>query len=163
MGLDTRGYISIGEAIIYVPVFCLALFLALRHGFKRESGWIYLVIFAVSKCYLLEFIVALQSLSIIWFLVRAVGSGMYVAAELIKPENQTIFTTAVIMESIGLSPLLLATLGFLGLMYARLCLIVQRRLTNTYTVPQDHLLRTHPLFVTSGSSVSLAPLGSCFL
>lgn len=41
------------------------------------------------------------------------GGAMLVASQLITPINETIYTTAIILESVGLSPLLLATLGFL--------------------------------------------------
>lgn len=40
-----------------------------------------------------------------------------VAAELTEPVNTTLYIIAFILESAGLSPLLLATLGFLNTMY----------------------------------------------
>jgi hypothetical protein len=49
MPLDQRGKISIAEIVFYVPTLFLAFFLTLRHGFRREAGWIYLLIFSVGE------------------------------------------------------------------------------------------------------------------
>jgi hypothetical protein len=46
-----------------------------------------------------------------------VGGALYIAAELVTPPKPALFTAAYVLESAGLSPLLLATLGFLGLVY----------------------------------------------
>jgi hypothetical protein len=43
---------------------------------------------------------------------------MQIAAEKITPPNISLYTGAFILESVGLSPLMLATTGFLGLVYA---------------------------------------------
>ena len=39
-----------------------------------------------------------------------------VAAELIRPINKTVYEVALIMESMGLQPLLMTTLGFMRTM-----------------------------------------------
>ena len=49
MGLDARGYIAIVEIIIYIPILLVGLFLSFRHGFKRQTGWIMLVILSISE------------------------------------------------------------------------------------------------------------------
>ena len=36
---------EIAEIIVYAPTICLGLLLTFRHGFGRNSGWIFLVIF----------------------------------------------------------------------------------------------------------------------
>ncbi|KAF7984793.1 hypothetical protein HWV62_11792 [Athelia sp. TMB] len=90
--LDDFGRIAIAVAILYIPVLITAVFLVCRHGFKRDAGWIFLVIFST---------------------IRIVGGGTMVAAELIRPINKTVYEVALIMESMGLQPLLMTTLGFL--------------------------------------------------
>ena len=49
MGFDARGYIAIVEIIIYIPILLVGLFLSFRHGFKRQAGWIMLVILSISE------------------------------------------------------------------------------------------------------------------
>jgi len=53
MGLNGRGYISLVQIIAYIPVLALAGFLVYRNGVRKTQGWIYLVIFALSKFLLL--------------------------------------------------------------------------------------------------------------
>ena len=47
--------------------------------------------------------------------VRITGGALFIAAEKVNPPNVSLYTTAYILESVGLSPLMLATIGFLGL------------------------------------------------
>lgn len=47
MGLDARGIIAIVEIVIYVPILFVGGFLAIRHGFTRKAGWIFLFILAI--------------------------------------------------------------------------------------------------------------------
>lgn len=49
MTLDPRGIISAVELVFYIPTALLTLFLTLRHGFRRDAGWIYLLIFSLGK------------------------------------------------------------------------------------------------------------------
>ncbi|TDL17888.1 hypothetical protein BD410DRAFT_775673 [Rickenella mellea] len=92
MALDARGIISVIQVIVFVPIFFVALFLTFRHGFKRQAGWIFLLIFSI---------------------VRIVGGVMLVVAESLKNPSTAVFITAFVLESAGLSPLLFATWGFL--------------------------------------------------
>ncbi|KAI0363938.1 hypothetical protein BV20DRAFT_1039659 [Pilatotrama ljubarskyi] len=90
--LDARGYVSIAEIVIYVPILLVAIPVAFRHGFTRKAGWIFLVILSI---------------------IRIVGGVTHILSEQ-KPSNTTLQTIFSIMEATGLSPLLLATVGFLG-------------------------------------------------
>ncbi|KZP28441.1 hypothetical protein FIBSPDRAFT_817331 [Athelia psychrophila] len=90
--LDDFGKIGVAVAVLYIPVLITAIFLVCRHGFKRDAGWIFLVIFSV---------------------VRIAGGGTMVAAELIRPLNKNIYEVALILEGLGLQPLLMTTLGFM--------------------------------------------------
>ena len=47
--------------------------------------------------------------------VRITGGALLIAGELIDPPNEGLLTAASVLESAGLAPLLLATIGFLGL------------------------------------------------
>jgi hypothetical protein len=45
--ISTEEAIAIAEICVYVPIFILTLIIVFRHGFKRQSGWIYLAIFCL--------------------------------------------------------------------------------------------------------------------
>ncbi|CAL1696173.1 unnamed protein product [Somion occarium] len=92
MGLDARGIIAIVEIVLYVPILATSAFLTLRHGLARTSGWIFLVILSI---------------------IRIVGGSIHLASEVGDPNNITLKIVFSILEGAGLSPLLLATIGFL--------------------------------------------------
>lgn len=87
-----RDGVAIGELGFYVPSLVVAIFLVIRHGYSRNSGWIFLVIFA---------------------LVRIIGAGFQLA-EINNTTSTSLYTGSLIMQNIGLSPLELATLGLLN-------------------------------------------------
>jgi len=93
MTLNTNGKLEAAVMVFYAPIALLALALTIRHGFKREAGWIFLLTFSI---------------------IRIVGGAMMVAAQSQTPPSIDLYTGAVILESVGLSPLLLATMGFVG-------------------------------------------------
>ena len=91
MTLTTREDIAIAEIVVYVPAFALALLVCLRQGFARQVGFLYLVIFSA---------------------IRVAGA----AIEILSQQNPTSTSDAewaAILSSIGLSPLLLASIGLL--------------------------------------------------
>ncbi len=90
MKLDARGYISIVELILYVPCLLVGVIVCARHGFSRSSGWIFLVILC---------------------LIRIIGSVCNIVSYGSPSEN--LYETIAILDSVGISPLLLATLGIL--------------------------------------------------
>jgi hypothetical protein len=47
MALDEFGKIAAAEIAFYVPVFCIAFFIALKHGFSRRLGWVFLFTFSL--------------------------------------------------------------------------------------------------------------------
>lgn len=89
--VSTAEGIAIAEICVYIPVFILTLIIVFRHGFKRQAGWIYLAMFCV---------------------IRLAGAGFKID-ETHNPTNKTDIEWAAILQSIGLSPLLLASLGLL--------------------------------------------------
>jgi len=89
--LSTDGRIAIAEICVYVPVFLLTLITVFRHGIGKQLGWIYLTIFC---------------------LIRVVGAGFKIASDN-NPTNSTDLEWATILSSIGLNPLLMASMGLL--------------------------------------------------
>lgn len=84
--------VAIWKLVYYTPALLASLYVARKHGFTRSSGWIYLTIFCA---------------------VRIAGS----VAQLIlisSPNSNGASTTALICSVLGLSPLLLASLGLLA-------------------------------------------------
>jgi hypothetical protein len=87
-----KGGIAIGEIIVYVPALAIAILLTIRHGFGRNSGWIFLIIFT---------------------LIRILGACFQLALDN-DSNNQSIQTGAAILSTVGLSPLELCALGLLS-------------------------------------------------
>ncbi|KAJ6032056.1 hypothetical protein N7540_002788 [Penicillium herquei] len=87
----TAEHIAIAELVIYIPVTLLTIVVVLRHGFHKQLGWIYLSIFGV---------------------IRIAGAIMEVLSTN-HPDNTNDKEWAIILQSVGLSPLLLSTLGLL--------------------------------------------------
>ncbi|TVY48631.1 hypothetical protein LOCC1_G003105 [Lachnellula occidentalis] len=91
MGNKIREGIAIVDLVLYIPLLITVIFVLIRHGFQKQLGWIYLLIFTV---------------------VRSAGAVM----ELLyihDPSNSTYLEWSMILASVGLSPLLLASLGLL--------------------------------------------------
>ncbi|KFY57235.1 hypothetical protein V496_06509 [Pseudogymnoascus sp. VKM F-4515 (FW-2607)] len=87
----SQKVIAIIELCVYIPIFFLAAIVVFRHGFRKQLGWIYLVIFCGVRC---------------------AGAGFRLASEA-NPDNETDQEWSFILQSVGLSPLLMATLGLL--------------------------------------------------
>lgn len=98
MGGITAEGIAIAELVVYIPIALLAIFVVFRHGFHRQLGWIYLCIFCG---------------------IRIGGSIMEILSSK-HPDNANDKEWATILQSVGLSPLLLSTLGLLKRMSVRL-------------------------------------------
>ncbi|KZT06263.1 uncharacterized protein LAESUDRAFT_653709 [Laetiporus sulphureus 93-53] len=89
---DARGDIAIAELVVYVPVLVVALMLVLRHGLARRAGWVFLVILSI---------------------IRIIGAATNIASERDGNSDKTLIIIYSVMEASGVSPLLLATAGFL--------------------------------------------------
>ncbi|KAM0309611.1 hypothetical protein ACHAO8_008858 [Botrytis cinerea] len=111
MSITYRNGVGIGELIVYIPSLFLSVFLAFRHGFGRSAGWYFLIIFC---------------------LARIIGPCMSLAA--ISSPSVSLYTGALILQNIGLSPLILTTLGLLS----RALDSINR---NTHTLIQPRLLK----------------------
>lgn len=92
MTLNYRHGLSILQLIVYTPSLFVAIWVAFRHGFKRSSGWIFYVIFC---------------------LARVIGAACYLAT-ISSPTNTNLYIAWAVCSSLGLSPLLQASVGLLS-------------------------------------------------
>ncbi|KAI3337050.1 hypothetical protein HD806DRAFT_475494 [Xylariaceae sp. AK1471] len=83
MALTEHNNISIAQIIIYVPALAIAIFLCIRHGFGRNAGWLFLIIFSIA---------------------RILGAALQLAT-ISDPKNLSLYFGALTLQSIGLSPL----------------------------------------------------------
>lgn len=82
--------IAIGQLVVY-PLVLIALILVLaRHGLSRQAGFFLLASFCI---------------------IRITGCGFEIAA--VKKPSQSNITTATILQSLGLSPLLMSSSALL--------------------------------------------------
>ena len=94
--VTSREGLNIAELIFYIPVLFVAGFVAFRHGFGRQAGWIFLLLLS---------------------LIRIIGSIMYIVS--VTSPSVSVIEGYTILASVGLSPLILAMLGLLKRVYAR--------------------------------------------
>lgn len=117
--------IALLELIFYIPTIFLAIYVCFKHGFKRSSGWLYTVILC---------------------LIRIIGS----VCQFITNKNPStgLLQTIFILDSVGLSPLLLATLGILN----RFVDFINARAAPTLTVRHFRIIQ---LVLTLGIILSI--------
>ena len=89
--LNSRGGLAIAVLLYYLVAGPFALYVAIRHGFGRQSGWVLLVVLSI---------------------IRILGSILELVVQN-QPNNVNIIIAATVLSSIGLSPLILAMLGML--------------------------------------------------
>lgn len=104
MSLTYRDGISILVLIAYLVAFFAGAWLSFNHGFSKSSGWIYLVILSI---------------------VRIVGSSAELATK--NNPSKSLYLTAAICFSIGLSPLILVSIGLLSRVYVVFSMSSRRR------------------------------------
>lgn len=92
MTIDYRSGVSIGELCVYIPALFVGIYLATRHGFGRNSGWLYLIMFC---------------------LARTIGPAMELAT-ISRPTNVNLYEGYAILNNVAISPLELAFLGTLS-------------------------------------------------
>lgn len=136
MALTESNQVSIAELVIYLPALFVAIFLCIRHGFGRSSGWLYLIIFS---------------------LARIIGPSMQLAT-ISQPRNYSLYIGAATLQSIGLSPLILVELGLLSRALSSIRKSVQTRVN-------ENMLRVVQIVVLVGlilTSVGGSQAGSNF-
>lgn len=123
-GLDERGDIAIALVVIYPFIAILTLILTIRHGFSRQAGWLFLLIFSIC---------------------RIVGGILHIVAEKTNPPQIGLYIGAYTLEGIGLAPFLLCTKSFIE--------VVGRDVFGTPSLPliTRPRLRILGLLLTAGS------------
>ena len=112
MAISYRNGLSIAELAVFAPALVVAILLGFRHGFGKSSGWYFLILLS---------------------LARIIGSSMELAT-INDPANVSLYTGAAVLQTIGISPLILATLGLLN----RVMSDVQEK---GHTIVQPRILR----------------------
>jgi len=92
MTVSYRDGIAILQLVFFVPALFLAVLLCVRHGFGRNAGWLFLVVFS---------------------LTRILGSSFYLAANN-QPRTSWLYVAAAVCSSIGLGPLVLLCVGLVS-------------------------------------------------
>jgi hypothetical protein len=92
--MHASDVVAVIELAFYIPTAILTVAVCSRHGFHRSSGWIYTLILCI---------------------VRIAGAICQFLSRHDHSENM--IEAKIIIDSIGLSPLLLATLGLLSRLY----------------------------------------------
>jgi hypothetical protein len=97
--------VGVVVVVFYIPVALIALLIAS----ELDAAYIFLSLFTIGQrhlCHVSNFLKVTLFLS-----VRVVGGALLIAAR----KDAGLYTAAYILDSVGLSLLLLSTLGFLGL------------------------------------------------
>ncbi|KAI0118911.1 hypothetical protein GGR51DRAFT_498181 [Nemania sp. FL0031] len=92
MELTERNGISIAQIALFVPALGVAIFLCIRHGFGRNGGWLFVVIFS---------------------LARLIGASLQLAT-IADPTNLSLYFGSLTLQNIGLSPLTLTLLALIN-------------------------------------------------
>lgn len=133
-----RDTIALTELIFYLPFLLLSAFVCYRHGFSRSGGWFYTLILC---------------------LIRIVGAICQFVSH--SDQSAGLLQTILILDSVGLAPLLLGTLGLLS----RFIDFVNANSTPKFTmrhfrVLQLILLVSTTLAIAGGSHVSVDSKGT---
>lgn len=92
MTLSERNNISIAQIVIYAPSLLIAIWLALRHGFGRNAGWFFLIVFS---------------------LARIIGASLQLAT-IADPTNLSLHIGAATLQNVGLTPLIMVQVSLVG-------------------------------------------------
>lgn len=92
MTIGPAGALAVFEVIVYTPALVAALVVCSRHGWRRASGWFYTIFLCI---------------------VRIAGAVCQLVMSNSNPSDGLLKAT-IILDSIGLSPLLFATLGVIS-------------------------------------------------
>lgn len=121
MALTEKSGISVAEICVYSPSLIIAVFLCVRHGFGRSSGWLYLIIFS---------------------LARLIGASLQLAT-ISDPTNISLYIGSATLNNVGLSPLILIQLGLLSRALTSI-----RKTVNTFV--NERMIRLVQLLVLVG-------------
>jgi prolipoprotein diacylglyceryltransferase len=92
MALDSTTRLAIAELIIYIFLLPLTFFLLIRHGKRGILGWLFLAVFCI---------------------LRIISSALQIREYNQVSHGKPSTTTAGIVNSVGVSPLLLSVAGII--------------------------------------------------
>jgi prolipoprotein diacylglyceryltransferase len=92
MGLDSITSLAVAELIIYLIVLPIVFFLLLKHGKHGLIGWLFLIAFCI---------------------LRIVSDGLQINSHVQETHGKPPSVTGSIINSVGVSPLLLAISGII--------------------------------------------------
>ncbi|KAF2878594.1 hypothetical protein BDV95DRAFT_557884 [Massariosphaeria phaeospora] len=124
--MHARDVVASIELAVYIPAAITAVIICAQHGFNRSSGWIYTLILCI---------------------VRIAGAVCQFLSR--QDHSNGLIEAKIIIDSIGLSPLLLATLGLLS----RFVDFINAKASSTFTTKHFRLLQ---LLITVGLILSIA-------
>jgi hypothetical protein len=138
MTWNGRDTIALIELIFFSPCLLLSAFVCFRHGFSRSSGWFYTLILC---------------------LIRTIGGICQFVTH--SDQSAGLLQTILILDSVGLAPLLLATLGLLF----RFVDFVNAKATPKFTIGHFRLLKlllviATILAIAGGTHISVDPNGT---
>ncbi|KAG6989855.1 hypothetical protein G7Y79_00062g093330 [Physcia stellaris] len=126
MAVGYRQGVSIAVLIYYVPALAIAIFLSIRHGFRRASGWRFMIVFT---------------------LARVLGSCLELAT-ISQPRNYSLYIGYATLINIALSPLELVAYGLMSRVITSI-----NRSKNTIVTPRH--MRLAELLITVGLILSI--------
>ncbi|KAI0395358.1 hypothetical protein F5Y17DRAFT_204816 [Xylariaceae sp. FL0594] len=124
MALTEHNNISIAQVVLYVPALAVAIFLCVKHGFGRSAGWLYLVIFSLS---------------------RILGASLQLAT-IADPGNLSLYFGSLTLQNIGISPLTLTLLALVN----RVLASIENRSGSSGTIVNPRVLRLGQIVVLVG-------------
>ena len=135
MTIGYRQGVSVAVLIFYIPALAVAIFLSIRHGFSRASGWRFMIVFT---------------------LARVLGS-CFELATISQPRNYSLYIGYATLINIALSPLEMVGFGLLSRVITVSFSPLLYPLTRAYTLarkaPTDIFL---PLLQSINRSMSTA-------
>lgn len=138
MAWHSRDTIAVVELVFYIPFSFVSAFVCFRHGFSRSSGWLYTLILC---------------------LIRVIGGILQFVSH--NDHSTGLLQTIMILDSVGLSPLLLATLGLLSRFVDFVnAASTPRFTTRHFRVLQLVLFLGMILAITGGTHLSVGANGS---
>lgn len=90
MPVDYRNGVSILLLIFYIPALAIAIFLTIRHGFSKSSGWRFMIIFTLAR----------------------ILCACFQLATINQPRNVSLYVGYSVLIGVAISPLELVAFGY---------------------------------------------------
>lgn len=90
MAVDYRNGVSILLLIFYIPALAIAVFLTIRHGFSKSSGWRFMIIFTLAR----------------------ILCASFQLATINQPKNVSLYIGYSVLIGVAVSPLELVAFGY---------------------------------------------------